>query len=202
MVAPTRFVTPLVRVASAVAVTALVAAGVYAAPASSHRPRGASPLSAHVLAVVSAVWDSMDAVWSRSNEHWNELGDQNTLTQMLGTGKPTQVEYMGCLSGSIIGDTLWVREWAPAREMKQLQFAVTGRCDHMRNVVGTFHTHPYRADSAGAALKEPGLSAQDLKTFAAGRDRVIIVVWDVDSIDAAIRAADGSIVHPAPIVRR
>jgi hypothetical protein len=68
--------------------------------------------------------------------------------------------------------------------------------------IGTFHTHPYRADSAGGALKEPGLSAQDLMTFTTGRDRALIVVWDVDSIDVALRATDGHVVHPARLVPR
>jgi hypothetical protein len=29
----------------------------------------------------------MDAIWRRMNLHWNEL-EENTLTQMLGTGSP------------------------------------------------------------------------------------------------------------------
>ncbi len=154
------------------------------------------------IAIVSDVRDSMNAIWRRGNEHWNELSDQNTLTQMLGTGKPTQREYLGCLHGRIDGDTLRITGWAPARDMKQLQFAVTGTCDSVPDLVGTFHTHPYRADSVGRALKEPGASAQDLATFAAGRDRALVVVWDVDSADAALRTANGVVVHPASLAWR
>src|SRR5207302_11093 len=83
----------------------------------------------------------------------------------LGTGRPTQREYLACLEGEVVRDTLFVRRLQPARDLKQLQFAVAGTCDRVARLVGTFHTHPYRADSAGRALKERGLSARDLETF-------------------------------------
>jgi hypothetical protein len=46
------------------------------------------------------------------------------------------------------------------------------------------------------------LSAADLSTFDAGHDRVVLAAWDRDSIDAAIRRTDGTVVHPAPVVVR
>jgi hypothetical protein len=150
-----------------------------------------------VIVVAGMVRDSLNGVWSQANVHWNEIADQNMLAQALGTGKPTQKEYLGCLIGEGGGDTLRVTAWVPAHDMKRLQFAVTGNCDSVPGVIGTFHTHPYRADPAGKALKEPGLSVQDLATFTAGADRVLIVVWDVDSLDIALRARDGRVVHPA-----
>ena len=155
-----------------------------------------------VIVMPPAVRDSLDSVWTRANLHWNEISDQNTLTQALGTGKPTQKEYLGCLIGDANADTFHVIGWVPARDMKRFQFAVTGSCDSIPGAIGTFHTHPYRADSAGHALKEPGLSAQDLMTFTSGTDRALLVVWDVDSIDVALRAADGRVVHPAQLVAR
>jgi hypothetical protein len=84
--------------------------------------------------------------------------------------------------------------------LKQLQFAVTGTCDHVRHLIGTWHTHPYRASPDGDALKEPVLSAGDLATFGSSRDRVILAAWDVDSIDAAVRSTDGRLIHPATVV--
>jgi hypothetical protein len=144
----------------------------------------------------------MNAIWTRSNRHWNELSEENTLTQMLGAGQPTQVEYLGCLRGTLERDTLWVTAWLPALNMKQLQFAVTGNCGYYTYVIGTWHTHPYKADPNGGVIKERGLSRQDLETFAESRDRVMVVIWDVDSLDAAARAPDGSIIHPIPVVLR
>jgi len=158
--------------------------------------RGSDPTFTRI-AIPDAVRDSMNAIFVRYNEHWDELTDVNTLTQMLGTGRPTQREYLGCLRGHVSHDTLWVTDWAPAREMKQLQFAVAGSCDDLTDVVGTWHTHPYRADLHGAAIKESSLSQQDLATFTASRDRVVLIVWDVDSFDAAARGADGAVLHPA-----
>jgi len=141
----------------------------------------------------------MSALWVENNRHWDELGDQNTLTQLLGSGKPTQREYLGCLVGDVSGDTLFIRRLVPAEHLKQLQFAVAGDCDGVERLVGSFHTHPYRADPAGRAVKERGLSAMDLKTFAAAPDMVTMVMWDLDSLDAATKAVDGSVRHPAAV---
>lgn len=157
-----------------------------------------------VVVLPAVVRDSINVIFLRNNAHWNELADVNTLTQMLGTGKPTQKEYLGCLIGhsSASGDTVYVTDWTPALGMRQLQFAVTGHCEQVVGLVGTWHTHPYRADSTGHALKEPVLSAGDMTTFAAGHDRVVMAVWDVDSIDAAVRDGDGAVQHPAAVVVR
>jgi hypothetical protein len=155
-----------------------------------------------MIDIPASVRDSLNGVWSQANLHWNEIGDQNMLTQALGTGKPTQKEYLGCLIGDTHGDTFHVIGWVPAQDMKRFQFAVTGSCDSVPGAIGTFHTHPYRAAPTGEALKEPGLSGQDLTTFSEGTDRVLIVVWDVDSLDVALRASDGRIVHPALLLPR
>jgi len=141
----------------------------------------------------------MSALWVENNRHWDELADQNTLSQLLGSGKPTQREYLGCLVGDVSGDTLFIRRLVPADHLKQLQFAVAGDCDGVERLVGTFHTHPYRADPAGRAVKERGLSAMDLKTFAAAPDMVTMVMWDLDSLDLATKAVDGSVRHPAAV---
>src|SRR5207248_11013784 len=84
----------------------------------------------------------MSALWVENNRHWDELADQNTLTQLLGTGKPTQREYLGWLVGDVAGGTLFVRRLVHAENLKQLQFAVAGDCDGVERLVGTFHTHP------------------------------------------------------------
>lgn len=161
----------------------------------------AAPRRARVLQISlsSDVRDSMNAIWERSNQHWNELAEVNTLTQMLGTGQPTQLEYLGCLVGRMDGDTLRVTGTRPARGMRQLQFAVTGSCDAVPGYIGTWHTHPFRADSLGHALKERGLSRQDLDTFGRGHDAAVLVVWDVDSLDAASRDPEGGVMHPVPV---
>jgi hypothetical protein len=153
-----------------------------------------------VVVLPAAIRDSMAAIWTENNRHWNELSEVNTLTQMLGTGKPTQREYLGCLTGFPARDTLWVRHLVLAANLKQLQFAVTGDCSNVAELIGTWHTHPYRADPAGHALKERGLSALDLKTFAAARDLITMVMWDVDSLDLATKGSEGGVRHPVPYV--
>ena len=166
------------------------------------RGEGATMPSAGVIVLPTDVRDSMAAIFQRGNQHWDELAGESTLTQMLGTGKPTQLEYMGCLRGHAANDTVWVDGTVPAAGMKRFQFAVTGSCDHVEGLVGTWHTHPYRASPAGKALKEPVLSQTDLATFGDGADRAVIAVWDADSADAAIRGVNGAVRHPSTILVR
>jgi hypothetical protein len=190
-----RIINRLVQRARAPQLAVLAAFVVVAVAASrrSHDP---------VIVIAPSVRDSLNSVWSVSNVHWNEIADQNMLTQALGTGRPTQKEYLGCLIGDSDADTFRVIGLVPAHDMKRFQFAVTGSCDSVPGVIGTFHTHPYRAAPTGEALKEPGLSKQDLLTFMGGTDRALIVVWDVDSLDVALRTADGRVVHPALLLPR
>jgi len=164
--------------------------------------QSAAPRAHGTVVLEATVRDSINAIFLRFNAHWDELAQVNTLTQMLGTGHPTQLEYMGCLIGHSHGDTVWVTSWVPARRLRQLQFAVTGDCTHLHHFVGSWHTHPYRGDPAGGhlPLKEPVLSAVDLSTFAEGHDRVVLAAWDRDSIDAAVQTTHGRITHPAPVI--
>ncbi len=143
--------------------------------------------------------DSMTTVFLRFNQHWNELAELNTLEQMLGTIRPTQREYLGCLQGMAEPDTIRVDGWAPAAEMRQLQLAVTGSCDSVPRVVGTWHTHPYRADLENRPIKERRLSRQDLETFRQSPYRVTLLMWDQDSLDAAVKQR-GRVIHPAVII--
>ncbi|HYT05679.1 MAG TPA: hypothetical protein VEM13_12465 [Gemmatimonadales bacterium] len=160
------------------------------------------PLPFSVVVLSREIRGMMSAVWVQNNRHWDELAGENTLTQLLGTGKPTQLEYLGCLAGDVTNDTLFVRRLASAADLRQLQFAVAGDCDGVDGFVGTWHTHPYRADSSGRALKERGLSPMDLQTFAAARDVVTLVMWDLDSLDVAAKLPDGTVRHPVPLAVR
>ena len=152
------------------------------------------------IIIPGAVRDSMNAVFLAFNRHWNELRDLNTLERMLGTVRPTQREYLGCLQGSERDGVVRVDGWVPARDMKQLQLAVAGSCEGVPRLVGTWHTHPYRADLQNLPLKERRLSPQDLETFRTSGYAATIAVWDVDSLDAAVRAPDGATRHPVVVV--
>jgi hypothetical protein len=151
------------------------------------------------VVLLRSVLDSMNAVFRESNRNWDSLQDLTTLERMLGTVRPTQREYLGCLLGTVRPGGVEVDEFVPARNMRRLQMAVTGSCDSIPGVVGTWHTHPFHADPENRPIKSPVLSRQDLFTFERDGDRVVIVVWDVDSLDAAIRDEAGRVVHPAPI---
>lgn len=143
----------------------------------------------------------MTAVFRQFNKHWNELAELNTLEQMLGTIRPTQREYLGCLQGVVRRATIRVDNWVPATEMKQLQLAVTGSCDSVPGVVGTWHTHPYRADLENRPIKERRLSRQDLETFRLSPYQVTLLMWDSDSLEAAVKLG-GKLVHPATVIIR
>ncbi len=155
-----------------------------------------------VVVLSAAARDSMNAAFARSNEHWNELADLNTMERMLGTIRPTQREYLGCLQGVARGEAVRIDGWVPARDMKQLQLAVAGNCDSVPRLVGTWHTHPFRADLQNLPVKERRLSPQDLETFGGSRLRVTLVMWDRDSVDAALRMGSGEVAHPVPVVVR
>jgi hypothetical protein len=152
-----------------------------------------------VILLDRSVRDSMRVVFQKFNQHWDELGDLNSLERMLGTVRPTQLEYLGCLQGEISRDTVWVQSWQPARNLKQLQLAVGGDCDKIPRLVGTWHTHPYRADAKNQPIKERSLSAQDLETFEASPLAVTLVMWDADSLDGAVKAGR-VVVHPARVL--
>jgi hypothetical protein len=160
-------------------------------------PRG--PDSAPTVVLAREVWDSMNAIFTENNRHWDELADLTTLERMLGTVRPTQREYLGCLQGRREGNVVYVDRWLPARDMKQLQLAVAGNCDGIEHLVGTFHTHPFHADVQNRAVKERSLSRQDLETFARSPDALMIAVWDVDSVDGAVKRARGGVAHPVAV---
>ncbi len=178
-------------------VTLLLVSGLVAAASLALRAEGPVPRGFVILPPL--VRAAMNELFLANNEHWDELADLTTLEQMLGTVKPTQREYLGCLQGTVVGDTVHVTQWSLARNLKQLQFAVGGTCDHVAQFIGTWHTHPYRADLRGHAVKERALSSMDLATFAAGTDLVTIAVWDVDSVDTALRRPGGEIDLPAQV---
>ncbi len=160
-------------------------------------PRGASAPT--VVTVRAGVLDTMGLVFERFNRNWDQQQDLNTLERMLGTTRPVTLEYLGCLQGEVRGDTVVVDGWLPARRLRQLPQAVTGRCDSLPRVVGTWHTHPYRPDTLNRPIKAPSLSAQDLQTFAESPWAVSLVLWDVDSVDAATKNAAGDLRHPAAV---
>jgi hypothetical protein len=155
-----------------------------------------------VVVLAPAARDSMNAAFDRSNEHWNQLADLNTMERMLGTIRPTQREFLGCLQGDVRGEAIRIDGWVPARDMKQLQLAVAGSCDSVPRLVGTWHTHPFRANLQNLPVKERRLSAQDLATFGGSQLRATLVMWDRDSVDAALRTGAGDVVHPARLVVR
>jgi hypothetical protein len=53
--------------------------------------------------------------------------------------------------------------------------------------------HPYRADVKNLPIKERHLSGQDLRTFGASGLAATVVMWDRESVDAAVHLLG----HPA-----
>lgn len=181
----------------------LVAFAVSAVPGAERTVAGGGPVdSLTTIVLARSVLDSMNRIFTQANEHWNELADLNWMERSLGTVRPTQREYLGCLLGEVRGDTLVVDDWKPAANMKQLMLAVTGDCSGLMRYVGTFHNHPYLADSQNRATKQRFLAPQDLQSFEASGDLIAMVIWDPDSVDAALRTPSGGIVRYQPVVVR
>jgi len=155
---------------------------------------------APVVVISRSVMLEMDSLWVDGNRHWDELQNVATLSQLLGA-VPTQREFFGCLAGMRSGDTVYVTRTVPATHVRRLQVAVSGTC--VMTLLGTWHTHPYIADpKSNLPHKSRVLSEQDLMQFEKGNDDVTIVVWDVDSVDVAVRDSTGTIRHPAGVIVR
>ena len=154
-----------------------------------------------VVVLPSAMRDSMSAIWTVNNRHWDWVPNGNTPADLQGFSAPTH-RYLGCLTGSPAGDTLWLRHFVPAAGVKPRQLEVTGDCSNVAGFIGTWHTHPYRAGFERRAIKERGLSGRDLKAFAAASDLVMIAVWDVDSLDLAVKGPEGGVRYPVSYIVR
>lgn len=174
----------------ALVITALALAGAALA-----RPPHAEP--GPVLVLDARARDAMSSAFLRFNAHWDEQADLNQMERMLGTVRPVAREYLGCLQGERRGDTVVVTSWVEARHLRQLPQAVTGDCDGVPGLIGSWHTHPFRPDSANRPIKERALSAQDLRTLETSPAfAAVLVMWDADSVDAAVRDRSGAVVHP------
>lgn len=168
-------------------------------PESAPDTRDPSP---EAVLIPERVLVSMSERFVEYNEHWDEAPEMNRITRMVRSGGPTQLEYMGCLQGEVSGDTVRIGAWQEARDLVQLPFGVGGTCEHVPELIGTWHTHPFRADASGRPVKTRGLSRNDLESFATGDDRLILVLWDVDSLTVALRNGEGEVIHPVPTVVR
>lgn len=155
-----------------------------------------------VVVLPRAVLDSMNERFLENNRHWEDAPPTMSPFRTPGSGRTTQLEYMGCLQGHVEEDTVHVHRWIQAQDLVQLQFGVGGSCDHVVNFLGTWHTHPYRAGADGQAVKTRGFSRSDLKRFLQGEHRMIMVLWDRDSVTVALRDEEGNVIHPAPVVIR
>lgn len=139
-----------------------------------------------VIILPRDVLTSMGWMWQVHNWGW-ETGDER--------------EFLGCLRGRIEGDSAWVESWSVADHLRQLRRAVGGECRTHRAFLGTWHVHPYDADTVAYEFKTRRLSLDDLATLAGDSAlRIVIAVWDFDSLDAAMKLSDGRIIHPVDVV--
>ena len=159
-------------------------------------PPGTIPL--RVILVANDVRDSMNMVFLHSTSGWRKYPNINPAN--FGRGTPIWRETMRCLHGRISTDTLWITSWESPRGERAFAAAVTGECDDADDAVGSWHTHPWRADSMQKPLKTRGLSVGDLRAFRASADRLSLAQWDRDSISGAIRSFNGSVQYPVPVL--
>ena len=160
-------------------------------------PPGTIPL--RVILVANNVRDSMNMVFLHSTSGWRKK-NANINPANFGRGTPIWRETMRCLHGRISTDTLWITSWESPRGERAFAAAVTGECDDADDAVGSWHTHPWRADSMQKPMKTRGLSVGDLRAFRASADRISLAQWDRDSISGAIRSFNGSVQYPVPVL--
>jgi hypothetical protein len=163
------------------------------------RPLPPNSIPLRVILVANDVRDSMNMVFLHSTAGWRKY-PTNTNPANFGRGTPIWRETMRCLRGRISTDTLWITGWEAPRGERAFAAAVTGECDDRDDEVGSWHTHPWRADSIQKPIKTPGLSVGDLRAFRASADRISLAQWDRDSIAGAIRSFNGSVQYPVPVL--
>lgn len=152
-----------------------------------------------VILVANDVRDSMNMVFLHSTSGWRKY-QKNVNPANFGRGTPIWRETMRCLRGRVSGDTLWITAWETPRGERAFAAAVTGECDDSDEAVGSWHTHPWRADSAQKPLKTRGLSVGDLRAFHSSSDLISLAQWDRDSIAGAMRAYNGAVQYPVPVL--
>jgi hypothetical protein len=183
---------------SVLARTLLLPALVCAAMAARSAPLPPTSLPVRVILVVNDVRDSMNLVFLHATSGWKKYHpDVNPMN--YGRGSPIWRETMRCLHGRISTDTLWITSWESPRGERAFAAAVTGECDDSDNSVGSWHTHPWKADSLEHPIKTRGLSVGDLRAFRASSDRISLAQWDRDSITGAVRAFNGSMQYPIEV---
>lgn len=184
--------------------TVLVAAlsvGATAGGATAARPAPLPPSSIplRVILVANDVRDSMNVVFIHATSGWRKYSSTSNPAT-FGRGTPIWRETMRCLHGRISTDTLWITSWETPRGERAFAAAVTGECDDGDNAVGSWHTHPWRADSMQKPVKTSRLSVEDLRAFRSSSDLISLAQWDRDSIAGAVRAFNGSVQYPVPVL--
>jgi hypothetical protein len=178
--------------------TLLVAALLVSASAARPLPLPPTSIPVRVILVANDVRDSMNMVFLHATSGWRQY--QNINPANYGRGTPIWRETMRCLRGRISTDTLWITAWETPRGLRSFAAAVTGDCDDLEDAVGSWHTHPWRADSTRRPIKTRGLSVGDIRSFRASSDLISLAQWDRDSIAGAVRAFNGSVQYPVPVL--
>jgi hypothetical protein len=176
----------------------LSAALLSSALAARKAPLPPTSIPVRVILVANDVRDSMNLVFLHATSGWKKY-HPNVNAMNYGRGSPIWREAMRCLHGRVSTDTLWITSWETPRGERAFAAAVTGECDDSDDAVGSWHTHPWKADSLEHPIKTRGLSVGDLRAFRASSDRISLAQWDRDSITAAVRAFNGSMQYPIAV---
>jgi hypothetical protein len=163
------------------------------------RPLPPTTIPLRVILVANGVRDSMNMVFLHSTSGWRKYPTSINPAN-FGRGTPIWRETMRCLRGRISTDTLWITGWETPHGERGFAAAVTGDCADGDEAIGSWHTHPWRADSMQKPIKTRGLSIGDLRAFHASADLISLAQWDRDSIAGAVRAFNGSVQYPIPVL--
>jgi hypothetical protein len=178
--------------------TLIIVALLASATAARRAPLPPTSIPLRVILIANDVRDSMNMVFIHATVGWKKYPNINPA--IFGRGTPIWHETMRCLHGRISTDTLWITSWESPRGERAFAAAVTGECDDSDKSVGSWHTHPWRADSMQKPIKTRGLSVGDLRAFHASTDLISLAQWDRDSIAGAVRAFNGSVQYPIPVL--
>lgn len=176
----------------------LLPALVCSALAARSAPLPTTAIPIRVILVANDVRDSMNLVFLHSTSGWKKY-HPNVNPMNYGRGSPIWRETMRCLHGKVSTDTLWILSWEAPKGERAFAAAVTGDCTDSDDAVGSWHTHPWKADSLQHPIKTRGLSVGDLRAFRASSDRISLAQWDRDSITGAVRSFNGAMQYPIAV---
>ena len=135
------------------------------------RPLPLTTIPLRVILVANGVRDSMNMVFLHSTSGWRKY-PPTSIRRTSDAARRSGARPCAVCAAKSPRTRCGSPAWEAPRGERAFAAAVTGECDDGDDAVGSWHTHPWRADSMQQPIKTRGLSVGDLRAFhaSAGSD--------------------------------